>query len=135
MRRLSTRDWKIAPSAAVPVAIPTWRNVVLMPEPMPLRARGTTPTAVWASAGLTIPMPMPTATNPGMSAVHSESVLTARIISRATPTSPRPAPKNRRMGNWAANRPATGATKNEISDSGRKYSPASSGSAPSTPWR
>ena len=31
----SIRDWKTAPSAATPVAIPTWRKVVLIPEPIP----------------------------------------------------------------------------------------------------
>ena len=33
----SSRCWKIAPRPAIPVAIPTWRNVVLMPDAMPLR--------------------------------------------------------------------------------------------------
>ena len=44
-------DWKIAPSPAMPVAMPTWRKVLLMPEAMPLRRGRTTPTAVEASGG------------------------------------------------------------------------------------
>ena len=36
----------------MPVAIPTWRKVLLMPEAMPLRAGGTTPIAVEASGGV-----------------------------------------------------------------------------------
>ena len=44
----STRDWKIAPSAATPVAIPTWRKVVLIPEAIPaLSPAGTTAIAAW----------------------------------------------------------------------------------------
>ena len=49
--------WKTAPSAATPVAIPTWRKVVLMPEPMPAFAAGTTPTATVAIAGFVSPDP------------------------------------------------------------------------------
>ena len=36
----------------MPVAMPTWRKVELIPEPMPARCGGTTPTAVEASGGL-----------------------------------------------------------------------------------
>ena len=68
----------------MPVAMPTWRKVLLIPEPIPLRARRTTPTAVWASAGLTMPMPTPASMKPGSSAVHSVSVSTARIRRSAT---------------------------------------------------
>ena len=34
----------------MPVAMPTWRNVELMPEAMPARCGSTTPTAAVASA-------------------------------------------------------------------------------------
>ena len=44
---------KTAPSAAVPVAMPTCRNVELMPEAMPARCGSTTLIAAVASAGLT----------------------------------------------------------------------------------
>ena len=33
-----TRVWKIAPRAATPVAIPAWRNVLLIPDAIPARA-------------------------------------------------------------------------------------------------
>ena len=56
--------WKIAPQAAMPVAMPTWRKVELMPEAMPARRGSTTPTAAVASAGLTMPMPTPVTMKP-----------------------------------------------------------------------
>ncbi len=49
----------------MPVAMPTWRNVVLAPEAMPLRSGGTTAMAEEASTGLTMPMPMPATMKPG----------------------------------------------------------------------
>ena len=58
-------SWKIAPRPAMPVAIPTWRNVLLMPDAMPARRGSTTLTAIEASGGLTIPMPMPPTMKPG----------------------------------------------------------------------
>ena len=51
--------WNTAPRAAMPVAMPTWRKVLLAPEAMPLRWGGTTATAEDASTGLTVPMPTP----------------------------------------------------------------------------
>ena len=56
----------------MPVAIPTWRKVELIPLAMPLRWGGTTPTAVEASAGLTSPTPAPATMNPASSAVQCE---------------------------------------------------------------
>ena len=61
----------------MPVAIPTWRNVEFTPLAMPARATGTTPTAVEASGGLIIPMPMPVTIRPGIRWVHAESVVEA----------------------------------------------------------
>ena len=48
----STRAWKTAPSPATPVAIPTWRKVVLIPEPIPDFSTGTTAIAAWPIPGL-----------------------------------------------------------------------------------
>ncbi len=67
--------WKIAPSAAIPVAMPTWRKVELIPDAIPLRCGGTTPIAAEASDGLTNPMPAPATMNPGSSAVQCECAL------------------------------------------------------------
>ena len=64
--------WKIAPSAAMPVAIPTWRNVLLMPEAIPARRGSTTLTDVEASGALTSPIPMPPTMKPASSVVHVE---------------------------------------------------------------
>ena len=59
-RTASATCWlKIEPSAAMPVAMPTWRKVEFTPLAMPARATGTTPTAVDASGGLIIPIPTP----------------------------------------------------------------------------
>ena len=65
------------PSKAMPVAMPTWRNVELMPEAMPARCGRTTPTAVEASGGLTRPTPTPATMNPGMRWVQSELAVEA----------------------------------------------------------
>jgi hypothetical protein len=54
------------PSSAMPVAIPTWRKVELMPEAMPACCGGTTPTAAEASGGFTIPAPAPATIIPGI---------------------------------------------------------------------
>ena len=64
--------WKTAPRPAIPVAIPTWRNVELMPDAMPERAGATTPIAAFAIDGLIMPTPTPATMKPGSSAVHSE---------------------------------------------------------------
>ena len=68
-----TSDWKTAPSAATPVAIPTWRKVELIPDPIPDFSTGTTAIAAWPIPGLVTPMPMPAIRKPTRSDVHSES--------------------------------------------------------------
>ena len=55
----STRAWKTAPRPATPVAIPTWRKVVLIPEPIPDFSTGTTAIAAWPIPGLVVPDPDP----------------------------------------------------------------------------
>ena len=56
---------KIAPQAAMPMAMPTWRNVSLIPEAMPLCSFGTTDTATSAITGLIRPTPAPASDEPG----------------------------------------------------------------------
>ena len=97
----------------MPVAMPTWRKVELMPDAMPLRAGWTTAIAVEASGGLTMPMPMPATTNPASSVVHSESSVTPCMSVRPTPTQASPTPRKPRAGNRSDRRPAIGETKNE----------------------
>ena len=118
---------KIAPRPAIPVAMPTWRKVLLMPEAMPLRCGSTTPTAALASVGLTIPIPSPPIRKPGNSAVHAEEASSLPISSSATPTRASPTPRSRRIGTREDSLPATGATKKETTVSGRKRRPACSG--------
>ena len=117
---------KTAPSAAVPVAMPTCRNVELMPEAMPARCGSTTPIAAVASAGLTRPMPPPATMKPASSAVHSSAGPIVRISSSPRPTSASPPAMNQRTPKRCASLPETGATRNESSVTGRKRRPASS---------
>ena len=56
----------------MPVAMPTWRNVLAAPVDMPLRSGGTTETEPEASTGLVMPMPTPHTRNPGSSTSHDE---------------------------------------------------------------
>ena len=74
----------------MPVAMPIWRKVELIPDPIPARCGGTTPTAVDASGGLMRPTPTPANRNPGSSTVHAESASRRAIRTRPMPTSPSP---------------------------------------------
>ncbi len=130
----SIRAWKIAPSAAVPVAIPTWRKVLLMPEAIPARAAATTPSATEAIPGLVMPTPIPVRMNPGSSVVQPLSRLIPDISARPTPTRIIPLPMSARAGTRFSARPAIGATTNESTVKGRKRKPAWSGEYSSTSW-
>ena len=100
---------KIAPSPAIPVAIPTWRKVLLIPIAIPLRCGGTTPIAVAASAGLTNPTPAPARRNPASNAVQCEVAFRPRIRSSAPARpAPVPVPSSRRTGTRAVSRPEAG---------------------------
>ena len=55
----------------MPTAMPTCRNVSLIPEAMPLCSLGTTDTATSAITGLTRPTPGPARRKPGSRVVHS----------------------------------------------------------------
>ena len=122
-----TRVWRSAPSAAIPVAIPTCRKVLLIPDAIPARRGGTTLTAVAASGAFTSPMPMPPTTKPASSVVQLELGVIPCMSRSATPTTASPPPSRNRTGIRTESRPAIGATTNEISDSGRKRTPASIG--------
>ena len=119
--------WNSAPRPAIPVAMPTCRNVLLVPDAMPDRSGGTTLTAVEASAGLVSPMPMPPSTKPGRSSVQPESGPMRAISSSETPMIARPAPISQRAETREVRLPETAATTNAASDSGRNRSPAWSG--------
>ncbi len=95
------------PSRAMPVAMPTWRKVELMPEAMPACCGGTTPTAVEASGGFTRPTPTPATIIPGMRWVQVEPALSPRISSRLTPMMIRPGPISSRTGTREESLPAT----------------------------
>ena len=121
-----TCDWKIAPSPAMPVAIPTWRNVLLIPEAVPLRRWSTTLTAV-AERRVHEAHPVPAMTNPASRVVHFESGETPPMRSSPVPTAasprrsvPAPAP-----GHEPA---ASGAAKKDSTDTGRNRSPAGTAS-------
>jgi DNA-binding Lrp family transcriptional regulator len=67
LRLCSIAEVKIEPRAAMPAAMPIWRNVVLTPDAIPAFCGGTTPIAVEASGGLTRPAPSPATMNPASS--------------------------------------------------------------------
>ena len=87
-----TRLRKTAPSPAMPVEMPTWRNVLDEPDAMPLRSGGTTDTVAEASTGLVMPTPMPAVMNPGSRTVHDEVASTWLISSHPTATRNSPSP-------------------------------------------
>ena len=86
--------WKIAPSTAMPVAIPTWRKVLFVPEAIPLRCGSTTEIEAEASTGLTMPMPNPATMKPGRRMVQDESNL--MVVMRRRPPVMRSMPTPRR---------------------------------------
>jgi hypothetical protein len=90
----------------MPVAMPIWRKVVLTPEAMPERWGATTPTAVEASGGLTIPLPTPATMKPGIKWVHELLPSSPVMSSKPTPTSSRPGPMSQRTGMRSLNTPA-----------------------------
>ena len=103
---------KIEPSAAIPVAMPIWRNVALTPEAMPAWCGGTTPIAVEASGGLTRPPPSPATIKPGMRCVQELPPDRPAIAMSPTPTSSSPGPMSQRAGTHSLTRPAIVAVTN-----------------------
>ncbi len=110
---------KIAPQAAMPTAIPTWRKVSLIPAAIPLCSLGTTLRGTSAMTGLSRPTPIPLTTNPASGAVHSESRLSPPASSRPTPVSASPALIRYRACTLASAIPAGGAAMNEATVIGR----------------
>ena len=80
------------------MAIPTCLKVELMPEAMPARAGFTTPTAVEASGGLTMPTPSPAMSRPGTRWVQDEPASSPRMSSSPAPTMRSPGPIRNRTG-------------------------------------
>ena len=119
--------WKTAPSPAMPVAMPTWRKVLLAPEAMPLRSGGTTEMADEASTGLTVPIPMPAMMNPGSSTVQPDAAWVVAITRQ--PTAIRSSPDPSRYRDWirTVSLPANGATMKASTVRGRKRTPAAKG--------
>ena len=88
--------WNTAPSTAMPVAMPTWRNVLLAPEAMPLRWGCTTETAPEARTGLTMPMPSRQTRKPGRRTVQVEFGLVVPMRRSPPVTKSIPMPNRRR---------------------------------------
>ena len=116
---------KIEPSAAMPVAMPTWRKVEFTPEAMPARSGRTTPTAVEASGTLISPMPRPATISPGIRCVHSESTVMPRISHSPSAATKKPGAISHLVGTWLVSRPATIAATNDMPERNRKRTPAS----------
>ena len=111
----------------MPVAMPTWRNVLLAPEAMPLRWGWTTETAPEARTGLTMPTPKPQTMKPGNSTVQVEFGWVV-AISRSPPvTKSMPMPSRKRDCTRTVRRPAKKDVKKMSSVMGRKRTPAASG--------
>ncbi|GMA87847.1 hypothetical protein GCM10025868_30970 [Angustibacter aerolatus] len=120
-------DENTVPSVAMPVAMPTWRNVELAPEAMPDRCGGTTPTAVDASGTLIRPVPTPATSSPGSRWVHSVVVPMPRISSSPAATSRNPGPMSALVGTCDVSRPATIAVRNTTPENGSVRRPVCSG--------
>ena len=126
---------KIVPSAAIPVAVPTWRSVELIPDAMPERAGSTTPTAVEASGTLTRPMPTPATTRPGMRCVHDEVGASPVISTTPTPAITKPGAMSHFTGTCAVSRPATAAVTKVAPVISKKRIPVATADRPSASWR
>ena len=111
----------------MPVAIPTWRNVLLAPEAMPLRCGCTTDTAAEARTGLTVPTPAPHSRKPGNRTVQAECGLVVAMNRSPPVIRIMPIPSRRRECTRTVSRPAKNATPKDISVRGRKRAPAASG--------
>ena len=111
----------------MPVAIPTWRNVLLAPDAMPLRWGWTTETAPEANTGLTTPTPKPQTRKPGRSTVHVEVGWVVPMRRSPPVTNSIPMPKRRREWIRTVRRPAKKEVKKIRSVIGRKRTPAASG--------
>ena len=104
----------------MPMAIPTCRNVSLMPDAIPLCSFGTTDTATSAITGLIRPMPTPEMTKPASSAVHSSVGSRPLMSSRPPPTSTRPIESTTLAGTRVMIRaPVAAETKNVVTVMGR----------------
>jgi hypothetical protein len=112
--------WKIAPRVAMPVAIPSWRAVLLAADAIPLRAGGATA----ASAGVVSPMPRPARICPGSSAVQPKVTVSLCIRNRPTEIRVSPVPIASRGGIRVVSRPEAGATKSSSPVTGTWRRPA-----------
>ncbi len=108
----------------MPVATPTWRNVELMPDAMPLRSTVTTPTAVDASGVLIMPTPTPQTSSPGIRWVHSEVGSMPRIRNSPMPRTTNPGAISHFAGTFSVSRPAIAAATNDAPDRNRNRTPA-----------
>ena len=120
-----------APRAATPIATPPMRNVLLIPDAMPVRAGSTTRNAPAASARFERPIPTPATISPGKSLVQLESDETSsRINTSPTDTRANPAVTITHNGVRAARRRVAIGTMNTNAVIGRNRRPAPSGESP-----
>lgn len=98
------------PSAATPVAIPSWRKVELIPEAIPERRALTTPTAVEASGTLMRPAPAPARMKPGRECVQPWLRSMPRMSRIPAPVSTNPGAMSQRTGSTLESRRAACST-------------------------
>ena len=103
----------------MPVAMPAWRKVLLMPEAMPLRAARRRRRRSWRAGGWRGRPPMPPTMKPASRAVQS-TLGWPRMSSRPMPDKREAGAEEQRAPGSRSRAPATGATRNETSETGRK---------------
>ena len=131
------RMWwsNMAPKAAMPTAMPSWRNVLLTPEARPLRSTDSTPTMAAASAGLITPIARPATRKPGSRCVQSSETSRPRMSSRLAAISSSPAVSGMRSGTRLVALPESGATTNSTSVIGSSRRPVPVGERPRSSWK
>ena len=130
-----TREANTVPSAATPVASPTWRSVRLIPAAIPASSGSTTPTLVETSGTFTNPIPTPAMIMPFSRCVQSDAAVSPRIRMSPVPMPTNPAPIRIRRGTLVVSRPAIPDATKLASVSGRSRTPVSIAESPRLAWK
>ena len=126
--RSAIRLCSSAPSTAIPIARPSWRAVLLMPEARPPCAGGSTPRWAKVTSGLASPMPRADDDSPASRCCHDELRVEAHHQQRARPrTAPCRAASAPVSGTRSLSRPAASETAKATTASGASQRPTSTG--------
>src|SRR3954462_6633091 len=102
----------------MPIASPSWRAVLLIPDARPPWAGGSTPRCVKVASGLARPTPAPTTISPASRCSHDESESTPVISSSPAAVSAMPSASAPVSGTRPAIRPALSEVTNATSARG-----------------